>query len=380
MKKEYLNNLTLLMQKKKAEWGKALRPLQQMKRSELRVGLDIGAATVKVVVMGEDSGQRLVAKKFACREIVRTGDDKMLKSDEALLKETIISLWQELRIKDRAVRLVISDPAVYSRQISVPKVSEQELIRSIRWQAEKYATFPVENAIVDFQWIKEGHQSSSNQADIVLVAVQREVVNRYIDILKSARVFPKIIDFAPFATAKAVGKLFPVEKDEVLPVLDVGFRATTLSIVSNESLYLTRAIEIGQAQLTRMIADARHIDRAEAEKIKRSTSVMELCRREAAQEKMSTSLEEGLQDLASKIERCLIYCERDLLGEKMKRIILCGGGARHPGLAEYLGQKLGLPVEAANPLPYLRGVKGVLEEERIREILPQCMAALGAVI
>lgn len=64
-------------------------------------------------------------------------------------------------------------------------------------------------------------------------------------------------------------------------------------------------------------------------------------------------------------------------GGQLRAVYLCGGGARVPGLADALGNRLRIRVEQANPLANLRVREGALDHLVTDEVAPLLMLPIG---
>jgi type IV pilus assembly protein PilM len=61
----------------------------------------------------------------------------------------------------------------------------------------------------------------------------------------------------------------------------------------------------------------------------------------------------------------------------MRELYLCGGGARVPGLAELLANRLRLGVHQANPLANLKVRDGALDSLATDDVAPLLMLPIG---
>lgn len=311
--------------------------VEKLFEEKTRIGLDIGSHSVKFVQLKEGPGGASVVNlgyKQLPKDLIKTADGA---AREDFIVQALRGLWQEQKIKTKSVRLVVSDPAIYLRRISVPKVAKEELTKAIKWQAEKYISFSIEDAIVEFQTLGLNLKENQNQMDIIIVAAKRETVNKYIGMLASARLIPVILDICPFAAAKACFKNYAIGQEAATAVIDLGASVTSIVVLKGDSLQFVRTIDLGAA-------------------------------------------EPLLADLAKEIDRSLAYCEAELFIQKMDRIILCGGGARLEGLDKFLAEKTGLPVEIGNPFKNIAVDPALLRASNTEQIAPNLMAALGAAL
>ncbi|MGH7573780.1 MAG: pilus assembly protein PilM, partial [Longimicrobiales bacterium] len=68
---------------------------------------------------------------------------------------------------------------------------------------------------------------------------------------------------------------------------------------------------------------------------------------------------------------------RELGGTGIGRVLVSGGGACVPGLAEALGQKLGITTELASPIQRLAVRPDVMESLPLDQMAPMLMLPIG---
>ena len=338
--------------------------------------LDIGSDSIKVVQIRETPrGAALL--KAGCAELnVSPTMDSQEGNEEVIQK--VKQLWKELKIKTKQVRLVISDPNIYSRHINVPRVVEEELTKAIKWQAEKYVPFSIDEAIVDYQLLGTQVKENDNEMEIVLVAVEQNIVNKYLSALKALKIMPSVLDYSPFAVAKAVIKNHTIGDEEILPIIDIGAETSSIVIIKGEGLVLTRNIRLAGKHLTEAISEAMDVDQAEAETIKREFDLFPAeSEDKEKQADIFSGIETVLSAFVSQVNRSFAYCEEEYLLENIQKVILCGGGAKLKGLDTYLSQKLKLPVERASPFKNIIVDQAKYNTPTLEELSLVLMGALG---
>jgi type IV pilus assembly protein PilM len=83
-------------------------------------------------------------------------------------------------------------------------------------------------------------------------------------------------------------------------------------------------------------------------------------------------------ELATGIERAAAFLQSSSRsGAQISKLYLVGGGARVPGLAKVLADRLRVPVELANPLGRLNVADGVFDELNMDEVAPLLMLPIG---
>ncbi len=348
-------------------------PLEKLFGQRVRLGLDIGTYSIKAVQL-QDTPGGLSAVKLGYKQI-QPEESKSSEIGESSLARTISELWKEQMIKSRRVKLVISDKSVYSRHISIPRVPEEELIKAIKWQAEKYIPFSIDDAIVDFQTLGSVSQKSPAQIGIVIVAAKKETINKYLSVLKTAGLVPIIVNITPFAVARSL--LRSCLPDKMVAVIDIGARVTSVIMLKGGCLQFVRNIELAGNNFTQAIAHGLNVAKMEAEKIKKESLIFrseDVPQQERAD--IFAFIKPVLDDWLEEINRSLSYCESEFMVEEINKIILCGGGARFEGLDKFLAEKLMLPVEIASPFENI----AITQNKFLKELLPGLTAALGAAL
>jgi type IV pilus assembly protein PilM len=86
-----------------------------------------------------------------------------------------------------------------------------------------------------------------------------------------------------------------------------------------------------------------------------------------------------LVDLANELRRSIEYYSTRY-SQMPQRVLLCGGTAKMPNLAEFLSEQLGIPVEVANPIKNLKIKVTNISDRYLSEIAPVFPVAIGLAI
>ena len=351
-----------------------------MFRTKDKIGLDIGSYSIKVVQLdGTGRGYHLMKagyKEF--QQPLSITDDKVKGS---LIISALDQLWKDLKIKNKKVSLCVSDPSIYSRHITVPRVAENDLVEAVKWQAEKYAPFSMENAVVDFQVLESSSKKGQDQMEIVIVAARGETIQRYLSILEAVRLVPSVLGVAPFVIIKSYLHSCPVDEKEIVAIIDIGGLTTSVTIMKGKHLQFVRYIDLGGSDLTRAVMEHKKIDEFEAEKIKKGgTLINPVDQGKEPSDYILPMIEPMLIELVAQINRSFAYCEGEFLIEKIHRVLLCGGGARLQGVDRYLKKHLGVPAATVGPFKNINVTAPARHADVLTARAPEMMAALGAAL
>jgi len=347
-----------------------LEKIDQFFEDRVRIALDIGTRTVKMAEIRETAtGPEL--SSWGIREIPTAGAER-----ESEIIQVVRDLWQGKKLRTRRARVVISDPKVYLRHISIPVVPEEDLVKAVKWQAEKYVPFSIDSAIVDFQILKSHVRDGQRQMEILIVAAENALIEKYVHFFKEARLMPTTIDVAPFAVSRALIYNYPFDNDEIVPLVDIGEQVTSIVVIKNDQLQMVRSIGFGTNFLLDQFSKEMVISQQKAEDLIRDIALTNNTQDVKADMKRLTAWEAFRAEMVSQLNRSLAYCEQEFVDEKIHRIYLCGGGARINAIDDCLARDLGLRVEIANPLKKIK----TSDSADLVGVAPQLMAAVGEVL
>jgi len=108
---------------------------------------------------------------------------------------------------------------VIIKKINVPAMSEVQLEESIRWEAEQYIPFDIEDVNLDFRSSMNGGQ---DQMAVLLVAAKRDMINDYTTVIEEAGLHPVIVDVDSFAVENAYNLAYESPEDEVVALVNIG--------------------------------------------------------------------------------------------------------------------------------------------------------------
>jgi Tfp pilus assembly PilM family ATPase len=157
-------------------------------RSQRILGLDIGSHTVKAVEVAR-SGDRFAITGYGQSEISAAGT----------LKDAISAVLREGRFKSKQVVSSVSGRSVIVRYINTPFMKQADLKTSMRFEADKYIPFDVNEVILDCVPLDDKPMAETGEMRVVLVAVKKQVVDEHVRLLQEAGLYPYVIDVDCFA-------------------------------------------------------------------------------------------------------------------------------------------------------------------------------------
>jgi type IV pilus assembly protein PilM len=315
-------------------------------KSKSIVGLDIGGSSVKAVEC---------AVKSKGIELVKVGIAKL--PSEAIVQgaflnsAAVVNAIQEAvasgGIKAKHVAAAVSGHSVIVKKISLPAMSREELDESIRWEAEQYIPFDINEVNLDFQ-IVEGSEADG-QMDVLLVAAKKDLIDDYTQVIADAGLQPVVIDVAAFAVENAFHANYESAPDDVVALVNIGAQVVNINIVSRGAPAFTRDISTGGNAYTEEIQKALSVSWEEAERMKIGGS-----RHEESQDVVPQEVEDSIRQVTDtvlgEISRSLDFFAATAAESRINRVYLSGGGSLVSGLESAFQGKTNLPVERLNPI------------------------------
>jgi len=338
------------------------------------VGLDIGSSTVKAVELtakgkhGEFELSHLGIAKLPTEAIVQGA---FLNS--GAIADAIREAIDNGKIKSKHVAAAVYGHSVIVKKVSLPMMTRDELDEQIRWEAEQYIPFDVNEVNLDFQIMES--TGAEGQMDVLLVAAKKDLIDDYVQVITEAGLIPATIDVAAFAVENAFEANYDVRPDEVVALVNIGAQVVNINIVSEGVPAFTRDITTAGNQYTEEIQKALSISFDEAERIKLGESDSD-----GDQAVVPAEVDEAMQSVTDtvigEISRSLDFFAATTADSRIERVVLSGGGAKVVGFEAAFRERTGLTVETLNPLARILP-NPRLDPEMLEDVAPMLGVGIG---
>jgi type IV pilus assembly protein PilM len=355
-----------------ADLWKNLSFLSSIGQKDSFVAFDIGSSSIKMVEAAADkSGYRLLNVGLTPLPTGAVQNNMVVES--RLVADAIRNLIQEKGVRASKVISAVPGRAVIIKKIQMPCQDEDELEANIEFEANKLIPENLENVNLDYQVL--GYLEGGNKMEVLLVAVKREIVNSFTDVIESAGLTPAIIDVDYFAMESMYETNYePQGAGEVIGLIHIGARYTSINVLSNGISIFTGDLPVGGEEFTDSLRRAMRISAEEAETFK-VTGLLD----GRKPSELEPLLRPPAESLAEDIQRTLSLYGAIASEEGIRNIYLSGGGAKVVGLAAAIEEKLGVPVQLAEPFRNFRIGKNV-DKTSLDEIGPLLGVAVGLAI
>lgn len=333
------------------------------RRNKSTVGLDIGSGFIKVAVV-DHSGAEPELTHVSHTPLIADAIVEGEVMDPQIVVETVRSLVETSGLKPKRLISSVGGRDVMVKKIQMDRMKEADAREVIRWEAEQYVPFDMENVQLDFQILDP--LDDGLQMSVLLVAAKREVVDQRVGLLRDAGLSPDVVDVDSFALHNAFEYNYPEAMEGIVALVNVGHEIATVNVLQDGAMVLTRDVPFGSRRLREDMRRMHGLTVEEADAVLQGRS-------ERADE-FSELLRQGADDLAVGVERALAFLGGDAAPG---RVYVCGGGARIPGMVDVLAARLRARTEVASPLQRLRVRPGVTSFVAVDELAPMLMLSVG---
>ena len=234
------------------------------------VGLDVGSSSIKAVELKKKGGQIEVAHlglEPLSSDIVV---DSMI-VDSGTVSSAISKLFADNAIKTKAVATAVSGHSVIVKKISLPSMSDQELAETIEKEAAQHIPFDLADVSLDYQILSE--EVGSPQMDVLLVAVKKDKILNYTNVLSMAGRTPAIVDIDALALQNCYEYNYQPAPGQVVALLNLGASVMNINIVKGTTPLFPRDVSVGGHQYTDSLQKELDLSFEDAESLKLGNKV-----------------------------------------------------------------------------------------------------------
>jgi type IV pilus assembly protein PilM len=315
------------------------------------LGLDIGSYAVKMVEIDIEESRRKL-KSFAIVDVYGDGEEYDAEgASYSRLSAALKSCFKQIKVAPKRIKnlnCALGGTSVAVKQIRSIPLGPEELESSLAFEARKHLPLDDTEAILDFQIVDGGAESTF--MDILLVATTKKAFDNELKLLADFGAKPKIIDANCTALVNSYlltrGK---PETEAALVFIDIGAKSTNLTIFTDKNILFSRDIPIGGYKITEDVKTVRKVEYAEAEDLKKSRGMGALLEGPDEGPAIRVARRMSVDGLIDEIRRSLRYYTKETSVRDFDKILLCGGTALMPNLNSHMAQALNMTVEIYNP-------------------------------
>jgi type IV pilus assembly protein PilM len=344
------------------------------KKRDQMLAIDLGGRTTKAVHLVR-RGDQLVMTRYALMDAPIS--DKSISSE--LLAEHITSLCREMENKSKMVALAVGVQDSLVRHADLPQMPVGDMRQVLKNNSKNYLQQDLPGHVFDCSILAvktPTREVDKNKISVgspkfrVLVAGAKK---QYLDDLQEAMRSTGLV-----ADAIMPGMLGPVNTFEsampevfakdVVALVDIGFRNTTICLLQEGEMVLSRVVAIGGDRLTNGLAESLSISYAEAEGIKIGMP-----------NEVQSNLESLVLPLGRELRASIDFFEHQQ-DKTVSQVFVSGGTSRSECIMQLLQAELMVECKPWNPLSSIQLDLSPEQAAEIQHVAPHLAVAAGAAI
>lgn len=157
--------------------------------------------------------------------------------------QVVTSLHSQLKIPATHAHVVIPDTMSYSQLLLMPNLTEEELVKSIRLQADEFIPLPINEVYIDLEIITK---LPNEKLLIIFIAAQKRYVDHIYNTLSYANIEPVSLENELSALGRFLTEVYRSIKVPTM-VVNFGFTGSSIYVVNPAFPYfqITRTSRIG---------------------------------------------------------------------------------------------------------------------------------------
>lgn len=352
----------------------------QPKKRDQIVALDLGARTTKAVHL-QRKGERFSLLNYAILDT--PAEEKALSPEK--LAEHLRAVVQELkttRVKQVTVALGVNDSLL--RQVEVPIMPIPDIRQMLKFNSKTYLQQDLPDHVFDCYCLPlaapkpapagDGKTADNTRAPasptkmrVMVGGAKRQIVENLAGAVKTAGFSADTVIPGLLGPVNAFEVCEPdTFSKEVVALVDIGFKNSTITILNAGELMLHRVVALGGDDLTTGLAETMNISYAEADGIKVGMP-----------SEVQQSLETVLNPLGRELRASIDFFEHQN-DKTVTQVLLSGGSARGEFIVQCLQNELMVPCRNWNPARFLELALTPEKMGEIEQVAPQLTVAIGA--
>ena len=252
---------------------------KQPKR-DVALGIDLGNSQIKAAVVAR-RGDKYTLQEYAVRQLP-AGSSRPYTEPQVVAE--LQQIVDSLKVPDRYAYVTLSCTSAMVCQTEFPPMPLPEIKNALKLNSTRYLRRDFSGYYLDAVPLQneaaEAAKAKEAKTKVLVGGATKEEVDACREALVAARVKPEAIELAAVSVINSFHMVHPEIGDDVVVLVDVGARTTSINFIHKGVPLITRIMHFGGAQLSEYISQILMLEprEAEEEKLKMSEPVRELVR------------------------------------------------------------------------------------------------------
>jgi len=347
-----------------------LNGVAKKKRNQM-ISVDLGSRTTKAVLL-ERRGEVFALTRYTLLDAPIF--EKTLPPE--LLTEHLKAVCEALEPKTKFVTLAIGVNDAIVRPVELPQIPVDEMRMVLKNNTRGYLQQDLPNRVFDCHIIPPrslpkpadaGKASAIPKLKVLVGGAKKELMDDFQTAIRDAGLTADHIVPGLIGPVNAFELAMPEAfANDTVALVDIGFKNSSICILQQGELVLSRVVGIGGDKLTAGLAEMMNISYAEAEGIKIGMAP-----------EIQSTLETQVLPLGRELRALLDFYEHQQ-DRPVSHVYVSGGSARSELILEMLHSELVVECRAWNAATFLQLALPGQQAVEIEHVAPQLTVAIGA--
>jgi type IV pilus assembly protein PilM len=344
------------------------------KKRDQMLAIDLGGRTTKAVHL-QRKGDQLVMTRYALMDAPIF--EKSISAE--LLAEHLKTLCQEMANKGKLVALAVGVQDSLLRHADLPQMPVGDMRQVLKNNSKNYLQQDLPGHVFDCSIlasrapVKETDKSKisvgSPKFRVLVAGAKQQYLNDLQSAVRTTGLVAEAIMPGMIGPVNTFESAMPdVFSKEVVALVDIGFKHTTICLLLEGEMVLSRVVGIGGDRLTNGLAESLGISYAEAEGIKIGMP-----------NEVQSNLESLVLPLGRELRASIDFFEHQQ-DKTVSQVFVSGGTSRSECIMQLLQAELMVECKPWNPLASIQLDLSPEQAAEIQLIAPQLAVATGAAI
>jgi type IV pilus assembly protein PilM len=295
-----------------------------------------------------------------------------------LLTEQLKAVSQAVDGKCKWLTLTMGVNDALLRHVEMPPMPVEDMRQVLKNNSRLYLQQDLSGYVFDCQPASsrsqtgagESARSGGQQKQKVLIGgAKKQLVDDFVLAARNAGLIPHFLLPGVIGPVNAFERAVPdVFGKQSCALVDIGFKSSSISVVQEGELVLSRVVGVGGDRLTSGLAESMNISYAEAEGIKIGMP-----------NEVQGVLDSLLMPLGRELRASIDFFEHQQ-DRTVSQVYLSGGSSRSAFVVETLRRELMVECRTWNPTTFLKLALSPEQIAEVEHIAPQLAVAIGAAI
>lgn len=186
------------------------------------IGLYLGIDFVDLVILTDVKGNLQIVKSV--RTFLFDGTSIPEQKDKALaLPAGIKKAFESAKFNMGPITFGLPQDEVMVRHFKMPYLPEAERSNAVKFEAQKYLPFKVDETVSDFYITQESRETKNMEA--LFVAVNKQTMEKYVTLFRNLGTRVSVVDVTPIALLRVLSKYKKLTEEGMLKKISMALKA-----------------------------------------------------------------------------------------------------------------------------------------------------------